>query len=159
MKRLWIILPGLLFAACDYDVALVNALDVEIDNALVGSWNGVDEGEGLLVLPLGEREYLVSYPAGAPDAMFARGRVWRDAGLTLVQLDWFGNASGEINDGARYQYATYAIDENALRIRLLNTSVVSKDLMSPDALAKRIHENKDHADLFRDEMVFEKASP
>ena len=55
-----------------------------------------------------------------------------------------------------FQFVSYAIKGDSIRLRLLNPDVVAKDVASSDALAKAITDNKDNPKLFRDEMVFQK---
>ncbi len=147
-----------LVAGCDYTVPLVETPAAEIDAAVAGVWQrpGADgKSERLLVLPLGSREYLVSFPAGTEGAMFARGCLWRDGNIVLVQLDWIGTAQGKLPEDERtYQYAAYALDGGTLRIRLLDPAVVPRDAATAEDLRRAIAENMDNPRLFRDEMVF-----
>jgi hypothetical protein len=151
-----------LLAGCDYTVPLVRTPDRAIDTAIVGLWQrtGADgKVEQLLVLPLSDVEYLVVFPAGSTDAMFARGSLWHGAALTLVQLDWFGTAQGKLpEDNRTFQYALYTVASEILTVRLLNPDVVAKDIASSDALAREIANNEGHSNLFRNEMVFQKAN-
>jgi hypothetical protein len=147
-----------MLAGCDYTVPLVKTPSAVIDRAVVGLWrraNDEQDKESLLVLPLGEKEYLVVYPAESKDAMFARGCLCRNASNTLVQLDWFGTAKGKLPDDNRtFQYAAYKVESDVLRLRLLNPDAVAKDIASSDELAKAIADNQGKANLYRDEMVF-----
>lgn len=149
-----------LLAGCDYTVPLVKTADMPIDPAVVGLWQRTGDDnkhEGLLVLPLNKREYLVVFPAGSKDAMFARGCLWRDGGATLVQLDWFGTGRGDLPEDKRtFQYAAYTVEPDTLSIRLLNPEVVAKDITSHDALVKAITDNRNDPKLFRAEMMFRK---
>lgn len=161
MKRLMLMCVGCaLLAGCDYTVPLVKTPDAKIDAAVVGLWQRYGDGgkvESLLVLPLNKQEYLVVFPVGSKDAMFARGCLWRAATITLVQLDWFGTAHGKFpEDNRTFQFASYSINGDSIRLRLLNPDVVAKDVTSSDVLAKAIANNKDDPKLFRDEMVFQK---
>lgn len=75
----------------------------------------------------------------------------------LVQLDWFGNARARLPDDSRtFPFASYAVEGDAMVVRLLNPDVVTKDVPSSAALAKAIADNKDNPNLFRDKMVFQK---
>ena len=150
-------------AGCDYTVPLAEKPERAIDAALVGAWErttGQGEIERLLVLPLGKTEYLVSFPAGSKDAMFARACLCNAAGLTLVQLTWFGTARGALpEDGRVYQFASCTVAGDTLKGRLLNGDVVDRDANSSAALATAIEANKENANLFREEMIFTKVKP
>jgi hypothetical protein len=149
-----------LLAGCDYTVPLVKTPNAGVDAAIAGLWQRSGVGgkmESLLVLPLNKQEYLVVFPVGSQDAMFARGCLWRSAAITLVQLDWFGTAQGKLpEDNRTFQFVSYAIKGDSMGLRLLNPDIVAKDVTSSDALAKAIADNKDDPKLFRDEMVFQK---
>lgn len=161
MKRMMIVSAVcVLLAGCDFTVPLVKTANLPMDPAVVGAWRrtGADnKSERLLVLPLSKQEYLVVFPAGSEDAMFARGCLWRDGDTPLVQLDWFGTGRGNLPDDDRtFQYATYTVDQDTLSIRLLNPEVVAKDIPSSDALVNAITEHKNHPDRFRETMVFQR---
>ncbi len=161
MKRILLIsILCLLLLGCDYTVPLVTTPDLDIDTSVVGLWQRtMDDGqsESLLILPLSEKEYLVSFPCGAKDAMFARACFWRGSGMLLVQLDWFGTAQAKIpEDNRTYQFASYSVEGDAIQIRLLNTEVVNKDIGSSEELVKAIADNKTNPSLFGEKMLFKK---
>ena len=145
---------------CDYTTPLVTKPEIEIDQSLVGLWQSTKPGgpaDKLLVLPLNPREYLVSYPAGKDDAMFGRGCLWRGAGLTLVQLDWFGTARAVLPEDRRtFQFAAYTVAGGQLSVRLLNADVVKNDVQTPEELAKAIAAHQDDEALFREALLFKK---
>ena len=147
-----------LVTACDYTVPLVTKPNRDIDRARVGLWGRTNEDgrvEQLLVLPLGLQEYLVSFPAGSPNAMFARGCEWLGVGLTLIQLDWFGTAKGSTPDDAKtFQYASYTLEADVMRVRLLNTGLIPGPFTNSAGLAAAISANRDDSDLFRAPLEF-----
>lgn len=150
----------LLLVGCDYTVSLVDSPSLDMDKSVVGLWKREkDDGqtEELLVLPLDGCEYMISFPAGTTNAMFARACLWRGSEKVLVQLEWFGTAQGKLpEDNRKFQYASYAVDDDSIAVRLLNPKVAPKNITSAKALAKAIADNKDHPNLFRDEMIFQK---
>lgn len=161
MKRMMLVSAVCaLLAGCDYTVPLVKTADVPIDAGVVGLWQRSSEDnkiETLLVLPLSKQEYLVVFPAGSKDAMFARACLWRKEDTTLVQLDWFGTAQGKLPEDSRtFQYMAHTVASDKLMLRLLNSDVVTKDISSSDALVKAIAANKEDPKLFREQMVFQK---
>ena len=157
MKRLILVLMCGVLAGCDFSVPLVKAPERAIDPGGVGLWERTNDGqkESLLVLPLGKQEYLVSFPAGSTNAMFAKACLCSAAGKTLVQLEWFGTASAKLPENSRvYQFAVYTIAGDTLTIRLLNADLVNREAKSTAELAKTITDHQDKPELFRDEMVF-----
>ena len=151
---------GAFLAGCDYTVPLVKTPELSIDPGIIGLWQSPKENgqpESLLVLPLSKQEYLVSYPAGSTDAMFARACLCRTADMTLVQLEWFGTAKGNLPDDEDkrvFQFADYALAGDTLTVRMLNADVVKKEVKSKNELAQAIASNKDRPELFKDKMVF-----
>ncbi len=163
MKKLLLVLScGWLFG-CDYTAPLTTTADLAIDKAVIGLWerqkdNG--DSEQLLILPLDKHEYMVSYPAGAEDGMFARACLCRVADHTLVQLTWLGTARGRtMEDNRAYQLAAYAVSGENLTVRMLNSEVAGRDTSSTNAFAQTILMNWNNPRLFRDGMVFTRIKP
>jgi len=159
-KQLLLVVVCLGLAGCDYTVPLTSTPELEIDSKLVGLWKRAEapnQTESLLVLPLSRHEYMVNYPLSATNGLFAKACLCRCAGKTLAQLHWIGTAKGSVPDDDRiYQIMAYELDEDTLRILLLNTSVVGKDIDSSTALAGSIEDSKDNPKLFRDPLVFKR---
>jgi len=163
MKKLLAVVCGLVVAGCDYTVPLADMPALEVDQAVVGLWErttGGGQAERLLVVPLGKTEYLVGYPLGSEDCMFARAYLVRGAGRTLVQLTWVGTAKGAVPDDTRvYQLAGYEQKGEELKVSLLNPAVVSRDIAAPAELAAALEEHAAAPALFRDAMVFRRVKP
>lgn len=162
MMKLLIALAFALLAGCEYTVPLTTTPEIEIDRSILGLWRrSTEDGrtEQLLVLPLDKHEYLVSYPSGAKDAMFARACLCRAADMTLVQLKWFGTAEAILpGDDRVFQFMNYSIDGDRLTVRLLNSQIANKNAASTEELAKSIVANRDKPTLFKDSMVFRKVN-
>jgi len=160
MKTLMLLAVCLMVSACDYTVPLASTPEETINRNLLGLWENTktgDQHERLLILPLNAREFLVSYPAGNDDAMFAKASLVTRAGLQLAQLEWIGTAKGKQPDDNRvYQLATYSLNASNLTVRMLNSDVVDKAITNSAGLATAIAKHKDETDLFRDPMVFTK---
>ena len=150
----------LMLAGCDYTVPFVSTPSIDIDRSVIGLWQKSKDGgqtERLLVLPLSGKEYLVSFPAGTKHAMFARTCLWRGEGMTLVQLNWIGTALAKLPENNRtYQFASYSVKGDEMRIRLLNKDVIKKDIGSSEELVKAIAGNKTNPNLLGNEMLFMK---
>lgn len=159
MKNLTVfVLSLLILCSCDYKVALVENPAIKINRKLVGTWERINEGgnsEKLVILPLSEYEYLIVYPQGSDSEMYAKAVFYKDSKIFLVQLQWFGNAKGETNkDGRVYQYAKYSLNGEELKVSLLNTKVVSKDIADSKRLIKLIAKNLENPKLFNRPMKF-----
>lgn len=162
MKR-WVgLMICLLAAGCDYTVPLAKAPAMDIDRRLVGLWERTQADnklEQILVLPLGAREYLVSFHPADPDGIFAKGCLVKCAGKLLVQLEWFGTARGKTPDDPRvYQFAAYTVKGDELTVDLLNAAAIGRDFKATDELVAAIEANRDNAELFREPMVFTKVN-
>ena len=109
-----------------------------IDPGLVGLWQRTKEDgqtESLLVLPFNKQEYLVSFPSGAQDAMFARACLCRSGDQTLAQLEWIETARAKLPADRRvFQFAAWSLDNGTLTVRLLNPEIVKKDVKSSEEL-------------------------
>jgi len=162
MKKLLTLLACGFLAGCDYTVPLTTTPGMELDKSLLGLWENSTEDnktDQLLVLPLDAKEYLVSFPSGDKDGMFARACLCRAGDKTLVQLKWIGTADGKLPDDNRvYQFASYAFEGGKLTVRFLNTAVVSKSAASTEELAGSIAANKDKTNLFKEGMIFTKVN-
>lgn len=160
MKKAMLVVACVMLAGCEYTVPLVKTPEIDIDTSVVGLWErsrSDGQAESLLVLPLGKHEYMVSYPAGSKDAMFARGCLWSGSDITLVQLDWFGTAQAGLPDNDRtFQFVTYTVEGDRVSVRLLNADVVKKDIVTSADLANSIIANRANPTLFKEAMVFTK---
>ena len=155
----WPVILCFLVSACDFTVPLSLAPQLSLDQRVVGLWEGKMAGgntERLLVLPLNDREYLLSWPKGANTELYARAHLFEYSGLTLVQLQWFGNSDGIVPDSDDvYQVATYTITDNRLVIEMLNPEVVGSVHKSTADLAAAIEKNRNNAALFHNKMVYD----
>jgi hypothetical protein len=166
MKKLLTMLACILVVGCDYTVPLVTTPKIEIDKAILGLWQTIDNGktQRLLVLALDSHEYLVSYSFD-DGGMFARACLCHADHKTFVQLKWVGTTKGEVPDEKNpddkrvYQFATYSVTGDKLAVRLLNTDVVPGDVASTKELLKSIAANRDNPKLLKEEVVFTKVKP
>lgn len=99
MKRVILVAVCVMLAGCDYTVLLVKTPEIDIDKSVVGLWErSKNDGqtESLLILPLNKHEYMVSYPAGSKNAMFARGLSLERFGHYFGSAGLVRNRSGRI---------------------------------------------------------------
>ena len=115
----------------------------------------------LLVLPWNATEYLVHYPADAKDSLYLRAFAVRAGDEPLLQLQLLGAANGSLPENkAIYHYASVRRrGTTQVEMRLLNPSVISKDLATPEALSQAIAARREQPDMFGDEVVFVRALP
>ncbi|MEI7436549.1 MAG: hypothetical protein WCL16_07050 [bacterium] len=162
MKKFMALIACSMLVGCDYTVPLVKTPALEIDPGIVGLWQRSKtdgQAESLLVLPLGRLEYMLSFPAGSKDAMFARACLVRIGKQTLVQLEWLGTAQGKVPEDTRvFQFAAYALAGDTISISMLNTGIVKNEATSTAALTKSIADNQGNPDLFKEKMIFKKVA-
>lgn len=160
MKSLILMMLAALLLGCEYHVPLVTQPTVAVDERLSGVWRrALSDGreERLLILPMSDQEYFVSFPAHSEDSLFARGAVWEEGDLRLVQLEWFGTAKGRMpEDEPRFQFFGYRLAEGKLEILHLNADVVGRKPASGKALAEAILAKRGHPKFFREPKVFQK---
>jgi hypothetical protein len=150
----------LLLVGCVYEVPLATESQQEVNKALLGKWQTVEDGgktQELLVLPLGAKEVLVNYPSNAKDGMFFRAFVAQTGEKPIMQFQYLGNANGEApEDRHVYHFGTFRLDGPQLVLRLINPEVVSKDVTSTEALAKAIAAQRDNPALFAEPVTFQR---
>lgn len=160
MKTLALLVLGMVAMGCDYTVPLATTPMLDRDPAPLGLWQSTnDDGQtqSLLVLPLGTREYLVSYPSGTPDAMFARACLCQAGNQRLMQIEWIGTAAGKQPDDKRvYQYAACDVTAGQLSARLIDPGTTGRDPASAAELTNAIAEHATATNLFRKPLVFRK---
>jgi hypothetical protein len=160
MKRMMLLGLFVLLVGCEYIVSLVTTPEIDIDKSIIGLWQRSQEDgqtERLLVLPLGKKEYLVSFTAGSDDAMFGRACLCRVSGKMLFQIEWLGTAKAELpKDNRVFQFGNYSLAGDTLTLHLLNSDLISKDISSSADLAKAIAGNIKNPKLLREGMVFRK---
>jgi hypothetical protein len=145
---------------CDYTVPLVKNPELKIDRDIIGLWTRTKENgdaEQIAVLPLSEREYLISFTSGGGKSLYARGLPFRLDGMPLVQIEWLGTSAGKPPQTDRvFQFCTWEIGKSTLEIRLINPKTVDKDIESRKKLKEAVKSAGDNPELFREPMRFEK---
>ena len=162
MKALFVCALCILTAGCVYEVPLATESRQEVNRQLLGLWQTVsDDGtvNTLLVLPWGDREYLVEYPCRLEDGLFFRAFVAQTGETPIMQFRLLGTAKGQLPENRSvYHYGTFRVDARELVLRLINPDVVSKDLASSAALAQAISDNREHPALFNNQTVFRRVT-
>jgi hypothetical protein len=157
-----VLLAVLLVTGCRYAAPLSAAHDLPIDPAALGCWEpardasaGTDDGERLLILRFSPTEYLIHHDAPA-DARYYRAYPIEVGGVACVQLQVIGTPAGPPEEGAKpYDVVSYALDAGDLVIRQLNTDLIDEGLRG-EALRAAFLAHKDHPDLFRDPVRFQR---
>ncbi|MDD4540436.1 MAG: hypothetical protein PHT80_15615 [Lentisphaeria bacterium] len=147
----------LLLVGCDYHVALVTTPDQPLQPGLIGLWQRQDDAghkELLQVLPLDKHQYLIVFPAGQKDSLYARACHWRNDALPMVQITWLGSTEPIAADAPPYQYARWTLAGDTLTVQLLNPEQISAGTRSSTALANSITANADDPMIFREAMSF-----
>ena len=150
----------LFVAACEYQEPLSEKQNIRIDQALLGLWEPVPEknepkpsGEWILALKYSDTEYIIHYQTGT-DSMYFRAYPLKIGDISCVQLQLIGNASGPLaKTEPAYQVAFVTLTGDEATIRMMNTSVVGRDLAGP-ALREAFLKNSKNADLFREPVKF-----
>jgi len=148
---------------CDYTVPVIKSPGLKIDRDIIDLWTrpgGNGDTERLAVLPLSEREYLISFTGQGGESLYARGWTFRLGNLELVQIEWLGTSEGEPPETDRvFQYCSWSLEADTLEVRLINPEAVDKNIKSREALKAAIKNAQDSPDLFKKPMLFEKKAP
>ena len=158
-------LPFLVFlllcvAACEYQEPLSEKQNIPIDQALLGLWEPAPEknepkpsGEWILAMKYSDTEYIIHYQTGT-DSMYFRAYPLKVGDISCVQLQLIGNASGPLaKTEPAYQVAFVTLTGDEVTIRMMNTSVVGRDLRSP-GLREAFLKNSKNTNLFREPVKF-----
>lgn len=160
MKTVCVLAVCLLLVGCVYEVPLATEPQQEVNKAWLGKWQTVAADgavQELLVLPLGAKAYLISYPSNAKDALFFRAFVAQAGAVPIMQFQLLGAATGELPDGPRvYHFGSFRLDGPQGVLRLLNPEVVSRDVTTTEALAEAIASQRENPALFAEPTTFQR---
>jgi hypothetical protein len=162
MKQFLLLFVVLLLSvtACEYQEPLSEKQNISIDPALLGLWEpapGKNEpkpsGEWILALKYSDTEYMIHYQTGS-ESMYFRAYPLKVGDISCVQLQLIGNSSGPLaKTEPAYQVAFVTLTGDEVTVRMMNTSVVGRDLHSP-ALREAFLKNSKSTDLFREPVKF-----
>jgi hypothetical protein len=147
-------------AACVYLEPLSEKQNIPIDPALLGLWEPVPEknepkpsGEWILALKYSDTEYMIHYKTGS-DSMYFRAYPLKVGDISCVQLQLIGYDGGPpAKKDPPYHVAIVTLNGDEATIRMLNTSVVGKNLAGP-ALREAFLKNSKNTDLFLEPAKF-----
>lgn len=151
----------LFLTGCVYEAPLTPEHTIPIDRSVLGVWKPVP-GKGkepgdvrMMVLRYSDTEYLVHYPAGE-DGLYYRGYPVRIGKVSCVQLEVIGTWEGPLDGDAKELFcvASYSLADGELEVKVLNTSLVPKDLKGGEALKRAFLEHQDREDLFTEPARF-----
>lgn len=156
----------LLLIACQYTVPLSTAQKIDIDTALLGSWemhaNKEDPDaslDSMTILRFSDTEYRLRYFSEGSDMHF-RAYLIDPGGEPILQMELLDNPDGSADseeDAHRYMVAKYTLDADSLSVSLLNTKLISRDINDTDELLAAYLKNKDNPELFTNPGRFEKS--
>jgi len=162
MKKFLLFLVFLLLpvSACEYHEPLAEKQNIPIDQALLGLWEPAPEkneakpsGEWILALKYSDSEYMIHYQSGS-DSMYFRAYPLKVGDISCVQLQLIGDAGGPLAKGEpAFQVASVTLNGDEVTIRMMNTSVLGRDLAGP-ALREAFLKNAKNPGLFREPVKF-----
>ena len=146
---------------CEYSVP-AGKPGLPLDNALMGIWEKIPDNEKdkekikILVLKYSDTEYLAVY-SNDTDTLYFRGYPIKIGNINAVQIQWIGTNKGPLEDKDRkYHIISANLKDNTLEIKILNNSLISKDIKNQEELENKILQNKNNSNLFRDPGLFKK---
>ena len=166
MKRISVLstICMLILAACTYDAPLTEEHTIPIDQALLGVWEEVPEGEEknnapdrIAVLRFSESQYLV-HNFNGDSGLYFRGYAIEVEGVPAMQLQFLGDDDGPVDEtaGERFSVVSYGIVNGVLVVSELNTNLVSSELKDSEAIREAFIAHKDNVDLFTDPTIYRK---
>lgn len=161
-KLAWPALLGVLLAgACVYDVPVTTDHAIPIDEAILGAWVSVPEGNDdpvqTRILRFSETEYVVHYLEDDWELYF-RAYPIKVGGVAAVQLEVLGDEDEVVEPDAseRYTVAAYRLLNGKLEVRTLNSELISADIADGESLRAAILEHEGHPGLFNEPGLFQR---
>ena len=155
----------IIFTACDYDAPLVGEASLPIDQALLGTWEaipydraGQESPERIVIRQESANLYVIEHVDGE-SIIYFKGWLAELEGSRFMQVEVTGD-SKKGSDGAEdddlFSVVTYALDNDELVVRSLNTDLVNKDLADTAALQAAFVANRDDPSLFHEPGKYRK---
>ncbi|MFC1701731.1 hypothetical protein ACFL1J_03165 [Pseudomonadota bacterium] len=146
----------IILSACDYDAPLVGEASLPIDQALLGTWEFIYKDraeqkpdERLVIRQESANLYIIEY-IDRESILYFKGWLAELEGKHFMQLEVTGTDEGpvDVEDTDRFSVVSYAMDNDEILYRSLNTDLVNKDLADTAALQVAFAANRDDPDLF-----------
>ena len=165
MKKLVLLfLLGIpLLVACVFDVPVTTDHVIAIDEAILGPWASVPEGEDdpvqIRILRFSDTEYLLHYFEDDWQLYF-RAYPVKIGATPAVQLEVLGDDNKALTEDAkeRFTVATYRMVDGKLEVRTLNTELFDTGISDSDSLKAEILKKEDHPELFNDPGFFKRVA-
>ena len=142
--------------ACDYNAPLVGEATLPIDRALLGTWEHIPEDKDgqeplpRLVIRQGSANLYEIELSDGDSISYAKGWLAELEGIRFIQWEYTGDEKGPVDaeDTNLFSVVTYALDNDELVVRSLNTDLVNEDLADTAALQAAFVANRDDPKLF-----------
>jgi len=161
--RLITVLIVLILTACDYEVPLVGEASLPIDQALLGTWeaipgdrDGQESLEHIVIRQENANLYVIEHVDGE-SIIYFKGWLAELEGSHFMQVEVTGgNDKGPVGteDDDLFSVVSYALDNDKLVVRSLNTDLVNADLADTTALQVAFAANRDNPLLFHEPGQF-----
>lgn len=147
----------LLLIACTYDVPLAPDANLELDNALLGTWSILSEETGeptaeKVVIDRGEGRYYLVEHHDTESIIYFKGWLAELEGIRFLQLQVTGDDEGPagLDDANLFSVFAYTHENGELKVSSLNTDLVSERLPDTASLQEAFRAHKDNPALFSD---------
>lgn len=133
------VLGVLTLSGCEYDVPLTAKPTRAIESKLIGDWRSPDGKDLMKIRQLDDTSYAVTYNGDLYRAHHTEtgGQPW----VSVLHLD---------PSNRKYSFLTWTLtgDARGLRLRVVSSKVVSKELADSTALQRALEKNSSHPALF-----------
>ena len=169
----------LLVTGCTYEYPLTTEHNIPIDPAVLGLWEWIPDYDDepvppeevnevkealedyrMLILKFSDTEYLIRYPVDGHNDIYYwyfRGYPVKIGNISCVQVEYLGS----IDEGPAVEknerffvVVKFALENDELEMRGINTDLVNTDLESSEALRKAFLVNQENKDLFKNHIKF-----
>lgn len=144
----------LFFSGCTFEAPLEKENKIKIDPALLGRWEYNPENDSpakIIILKFSETEYIVDYQE-KDHVVYYRAYPIKVGDFSGVQLQIIGDENGPIPKDKKdtYHVATYKIENDLLKFKILEGGRVNKEIKDLESLKKDILNKKDISEFFTD---------
>ena len=137
----------LAFAACEYEAPITSSPTRKVQERLLGDWVSLDGKENMKVRGLDDNIYIVYYD----------GDLFRAYHSDVAETPFVSVQDINSND-RKYAYVVWKLSDDGKRLSLRNvqSKVIPKEQKDSARVAELLKENAKNAELFGEEIEFNK---
>ena len=163
----------LVLTACDYKAPLVGVASLPIDQALLGTWESLEERDGqepsllrVVIRQKSANQYEIAVGDGGESTDYAIGWLAELEGVRFIQTKYIHDKNGPVDANhvtiggmkftSLFSVFSYALNNDELVLQQFNKDLVNTNLTDTAALQAAFVANRDNASLFHEPGQFKK---